>query len=448
MGLLEQIIQAGIVGCGGAGFPTGKKLDCEVEWLIVNGAECEPLLKTDHYLMRHHAEEIVTAAEAAGALVKAQQVVIALKESYAPERAALEKVLSDRDSVVSLCLLDGFYPAGDEQMLVFEVTGRVVPPGGIPLEAGVVVSNVATLKAIYDAMSGKPLTEKYVTVTGEVKTPCIVKAPIGTGFSDCIRLAGGTKEKEYSVINGGPMMGRIMTKSQAADAVVTKTTSGFIVLPEDHYLVGKAHMGLERMRNLAASACIQCSCCTQLCPRNLIGHPLEPHKIMRKFATGADIADLLDDADVREAAICCQCGICELYACPMGLNPRRINGKIKDALNKAGIRYERKGEVWTADPDRGMRKVPAKRAAARAGVLPYYDCEPETLLCAQPERVKIPLKQNIGAPSEPVVSEGDRVKAGQLIARCQAGKLGADLHAGISGVVKKINDCIVIEGRC
>ncbi len=119
-GLLEQITEAGIVGCGGAGFPTGRKLDCKVEWLIVNGAECEPLLRTDRYLMRHNGEEIIRAAEAAGRLVGAENVVIALKESYEQECAALERVLAERDSEVSLFLLQSYYPAGDEQMVVYE----------------------------------------------------------------------------------------------------------------------------------------------------------------------------------------------------------------------------------------------------------------------------------------------------------------------------------------
>ena len=448
MELLEQIVRAGVVGLGGAGFPTGKKLDCRVEWLIVNGAECEPLLRTDRYLMRHNAGRVVRAAGAVARMVGAKHCVIALKRAYTEEWKALEEALVGGGTVpIELFPLDSFYPAGDEQVLVYEVTERVVPPAGIPLDVGAVVSNLATMNAISDAMDGIPLTKKYITVTGEVKRPTIVRAPVGTSFEECIRLAGGSKEERYCVIDGGPMMGKVMGYEEAREAAVTKTTSGIIVLDEDHYLSVLSKTPVGRMKRLASAACIQCSYCTQLCPRNLLGHPLEPHKIMRRFAAGGDIPSLLDDPVVRQAAICCQCGVCEQYACPMGLTPRRINALIRDEMRKAGIPYERREALWEADPERRNRKLPTKRAAARSGVLDYYDFEIDTLAEAAPSTVRISLRQNMGAPAQPVVQEGDRVREGQLIARCPEGKLGADIHAGIGGVVTKVTDYIVIEAR-
>ena len=177
MELLEQIVRAGVVGLGGAGFPTGKKLDCRVEWLIVNGAECEPLLRTDRYLMRHNAGRVVRAAGAVARMVGAKHCVIALKRAYTEEWKALEAALVGGGTVpIELFPLDSFCPAGDEQVLVYEVTERVVPPAGIPLDVGAVVSNLATMNAISDAMDGIPLTKKYITVTGEVKRPTIVRA--------------------------------------------------------------------------------------------------------------------------------------------------------------------------------------------------------------------------------------------------------------------------------
>ena len=448
MELLEQIVRAGVVGLGGAGFPTGKKLDCRVEWLIVNGAECEPLLRTDRYLMRHNAGRVVRAAGAVARMVGAKHCVIALKRAYTEEWKALEAALVGGGTVpIELFPLDSFYPAGDEQVLVYEVTERVVPPAGIPLDVGAVVSNLATMNAISDAMDGIPLTKKYITVTGEVKRPTIVRAPVGTSFEECIRLAGGSKEERYCVIDGGPMMGKVMGYEEAREAAVTKTTSGIIVLDEDHYLSVLSKTPVGRMKRLASAACIQCSYCTQLCPRNLLGHPLEPHKIMRRFAAGGDIPSLLDDPVVRQAAICCQCGVCEQYACPMGLTPRRINTLIRDEMRKAGIPYERREALWEADPERRNRKLPTKRAAARSGVLDYYDFEIDTLAEAAPSTVRISLRQNMGAPAQPVVQEGDRVREGQLIARCPEEKLGADIHAGIGGVVTKVTDYIVIEAR-
>ena len=252
MELLEQIVRAGVVGLGGAGFPTGKKLDCRVEWLIVNGAECEPLLRTDRYLMRHNAGRVVRAAGAVARMVGAKHCVIALKRVYTEEWKALEEALvgegpesgglaagrgpaagnypeSGGASVpgtvpIELFPLDSFYPAGDEQVLVYEVTERVVPPAGIPLDVGAVVSNLATMNAISDAMDGIPLTKKYITVTGEVKRPTIVRAPVGTSFEECIRLAGGSKEERYCVIDGGPMMGKVMGYEEAREAAVSGLT--------------------------------------------------------------------------------------------------------------------------------------------------------------------------------------------------------------------------------
>ena len=140
--LLTHVFNAGIVGCGGAGFPTHVKLNCQAEYMIINGAECEPLLNTDKYLMRHFAREIVSAADKCGNQVGAKHVVIAIKDYYEAENAALSEAITELGSRVEIFLLHNYYPAGDEQMIVYEVTGRVVPPGGIPIAVGAVVSNI------------------------------------------------------------------------------------------------------------------------------------------------------------------------------------------------------------------------------------------------------------------------------------------------------------------
>ena len=165
MTLLEQIKEAGIVGCGGAGFPAHVKLNCTVEYLIINAAECEPLLRTDRFLMIHKAREIVTAAGMIGDMVQAGKRYIALKETYSEEIAALEAAITELHSPVRLYKMKNFYPAGDEQIMVCDVTGRTVPPSGIPLDVGAVVSNIATVYSIYNASQGQPFTEKYVTVS-------------------------------------------------------------------------------------------------------------------------------------------------------------------------------------------------------------------------------------------------------------------------------------------
>src|SRR5699024_8623749 len=156
--LTELIFSAGVVGCGGAGFPTHKKVCGQVEDFIVNGVECEPLLRTDRYIMAHYARELVETVAAIGAFLQAKRRVIGVKRAYAPQVEALEAAIRETGAAVELHLLESFYPAGDEQVLVHEVTGRTVPPGGIPLAVGAVVDNAATVLAIHDAMAGRPLT--------------------------------------------------------------------------------------------------------------------------------------------------------------------------------------------------------------------------------------------------------------------------------------------------
>ena len=446
MSITEQIAAAGVVGCGGAGFPTHAKLKGAFEHLIINGAECEPLLRTDRYIMLNKADELVAALCAITRELGIPHCTIALKADYRDEIASLKKAVEKAGAAIAIHQMESFYPAGDEQTIVYEVTGRVVPPAGIPGMVGCVVDNIATILAVYDAMNGVPLTHKYLTVTGEVRHPVVLRVPVGTSFARCIELAGGTLHSEYFIVSGGPMMGRPLTMEQAQNEVVTKTTSGILVLPADGYHAVQSRISVRHMLNRAKSACIQCTACSQLCPRHMLGHPIEPHRIMRKMAMAGKIGEDLDDPVIRSAQLCCECGVCEAYACPMGLQPRKINALLKKELGAAGIRYARPEEaVYEADPQRDSRKVPSKRLAARVEVLPYYHNTIRELVEDEPAQVKIPLRMHIGAPSVPVVSVGDNVNAGQLIAKCPDGALGSAIHASISGRVVSVTDTIEIS---
>ena len=249
------------------------------------------------------------------------------------------------------------------------------------------------------------------------------------------------------MVSGGPMMGKFLTKAQLERAVVTKTTSGILVLPAGGWHQRKEAVPVERMLRQARAACIQCAACTQLCPRYLLGHPLEPHRIMRRLSSGTPLAQLLEEPDVRAAQLCCECGVCEVYACPMGLQPRRVNALLKEALGRAGIRYPKGEGVFTPLPARKNRKIPTQRAAARAGVLDYLGAALEQMEEYRPDAVILPLNQQIGAPCQPVVREGDQVSEGQLVAKCPDGKLGANLHASIAGTVVWTEGAIAIQER-
>lgn len=445
MGILEKIAAAGVVGCGGAGFPTHKKLGGNIEYFIVNGAECEPLLRTDRYIMLHKAPQLVQAIQALKTELQIQNCVIALKHHYQEEIAALKAAIAAADAPIKIFEMESFYPAGDEQTIVHEVTGRTVPPAGLPISVGAVVNNIATVYAIFEATEGIPLTQKYLTVTGEVKHPIVLRVPVGTSYRYCLEQAGGTTSDQFFIVAGGPMMGKPVPQEALDHAVVTKTTSAIMVLPVDGYHAKVYETSVQHMLNRASSACIQCTSCTQLCPRNLLGHPLEPHRIMRKMAMGGPIQTMLDDPDIRNAALCCECGVCEVYACPMELQPRKINAMIKQELGKAGIRYQAPpNREWKESLDREFRKVPTERLAARAGVHKYYHYEIKELKCSEPERVTIPLKMHIGVSATAVVSVGDRVMTGDLIADIPENAMGAAVHASISGRVESVGEHIVL----
>lgn len=446
MSLKEKLFAAGVVGCGGAGFPTHVKLSGNIEHLILNGAECEPLLRTDRYIMTNFAKELVQTAEAVRTELGAEDCTFGLKKGYTSEIAALSAEIEAQkvSNRIFLHTMDSFYPAGDEQTLVREVTGKTVPPAGIPLDVGCAVTNVATLYCIYHALRDEPFTAKYLTVTGEVAHPTVLKVPLGTSFRECIELAGGALCDEYFLVSGGPMMGRPIPQEQLDKEYVTKTTSGILVLPKDGYLSNHSAIPISHMLNRAHSACIQCSYCTQMCPRHLMGHPLQPHLIMRKTALSGKLDGLLSDPEIQNALLCCECGICEIYACPMGLQPRRINGMLKKALGEAGIRYPKGEGMGEESPVRDARKVPSKKAAARAGVLKYYDYTITDLVVAEPKEVYLPLRQHIGAPCDPIIADGEHVTRGQLIGKCPDGKLGTNLHASIDGTATVIGTSIRI----
>ncbi len=444
MNLTDKVFAAGIVGCGGAGFPTHIKYNTKVEHLIINAAECEPLLRTDRYIMCNKAREIISACESVREHLGAVDCTIALKKGYTEEIAALEVAILALASKIKIHKMDSFYPAGDEQVIVYEVTGRVVPAGGIPLDVSCVVSNVATVFAVYDALENKPFTHKFLTVTGEVNEPVVLNVPLGTSFSDCLKAAGGTELEDYFVICGGPMMGKPLTKEQAENTVVTKTTSGYIILPLNSRLPALHQTPVVHTLNRAKSACIQCNFCTSMCPRNMLGHPIEPHKIMRKTASGS-IENIINDPVVVNALLCCECGVCELFACPMQLQPRKVNALIKQELSKNGIRYQKNEKESIVNSNREYRKIPSKRAANRAGTGKYYDYKIKNCKQFTPDVVTIPIKQHIGVPSEPIVKIGDSVTVGQLIAKCPDGKMGANIHASVNGKVTGISDVITIK---
>jgi Na+-translocating ferredoxin:NAD+ oxidoreductase RnfC subunit len=437
---LAAVRAAGIVGEGGAGFPAHVKFAAQVDTVIANGCECEPLLHTDQHHLLHHAEQIVRALGELQAATGAARAVLALKRKYTLATECLRAAVGSRP--IELALLDNFYPAGDEQVLVREVTGRTVPPLGLPLQVGAIVANVGTLVSVARALDGQPCTHKMLTVTGEVARPGIVRAPIGTPLAACLEAAGGATVPDPVYLIGGPMMGRIVDTGAGFNAeVVGKTSGGLVVLPRGHALHRNATTPLRHLRNRAAASCIQCRMCSDLCPRQLLGHPFETHRVMRAFAAGAE----LTAAEGRLALLCCDCGVCEQFSCPMGLSPRRINQAVKQELRAGRVGFDGSREVSEARTQwRAFRRVPVPVLAARIGIAPYLELPCADLGELRPAQVRIALRQHIGAPALAVVRPGDRVRCGDLLGEIPPDALGARVHASLDGTVLQVDQAVVI----
>ena len=432
---VEAVRQAGVVGAGGAGFPTHIKISGIVETVIVNGAECEPLLRVDQQLMAAEAVKVVRGLEAVMEAMGASEGIIALKGKYGEAYTVLEQVTEGKP--VKLFKLGDFFPAGDEQVLVYEVTGKVVPEGGLPLKAGCVVANVETMLNTANALDGIPVTDTYVTITGEVKKPVTVKLPLGTPVIEALALAGVTETGAVRVIDGGPMMGHIL---EDLSVPVTKVSKGFIVLPAEHPLVKNKTLSMQDIIRRSKSVCIQCRMCSDMCPRSLLGHSLSPHLIMR----GLNYLQAGSDT-MKSALLCCECGVCELFACPMLLSPKQVNAALKKELSGQGLKPEPPVEERPVSLFRDYRKIPSKRLVARLGLTPYDVPAPLTQQTYSPQTVYIPLRQHIGAAGVPTVEPGQRVAKGDLIAGIPEGALGANIHASISGTVRQVSDCIEIK---
>lgn len=432
---LSSILQQnGIVGAGGAGFPTYAKLDERAETIILNCAECEPLLRLHRQLLEKYAKEIVDTFHLVGEAVGAKEVIIGIKKAYKKTIEAVEAVMGEYPEV-KLGLLDEVYPAGDEVVLIYEVTGKVVKPGGLPIESGVAVFNVETIYNVYRALNEKaPVEEKLVSVVAEVENPITVKVPIGTPLEEVVARAGRVTTKNPVYFVGGPMMGRIGTGAQP----VTKTTNAVLVLPEDHYIIQKATKKNSIDMKRAAACCCQCTMCTDLCPRHLLGHPIEPHK----FMLAATCKDIQEPNIFVNTLFCSSCGVCELYSCFQGLSPRSLMAEYKAGLRANGIRPP-KVETPPVGPEREYRKVPMERLMARLDLTKYNKEAPLDESDMAVKRVKIMLSQHIGAPASAVVKQGDKVTKGQMIAEPGKG-LSVGIHASVTGTVIEVNDKFII----
>lgn len=433
--LSQAIRESGVVGAGGAGFPTYIKMDERANTIIMNCAECEPLIKLHRQLLELYPYEIMKTLSLIAELVQAEEAVIGIKKEYKATIDALYDCIDDFPKI-RIHMLDSVYPMGDELVLIYETTHKVVKPGHLPIEEGIAVFNVETIYNIYKTIDEKkPVTDKVVSIIGEVTNPITVRVPLGSTIKEVVALAGAVTTKEPSYLIGGPMMGTIGVEITP----ITKTTNAILVLPKDHYLINKKKSNVKIEIKRAASICCQCQMCTDLCPRQGLGHPVEPHLFMRAIAN----ADTQNIKPFLNSLLCSSCGVCELYSCPQGLSPRSLMGECKTKLRQEGVKVPRDIEPNPIQEARAYRKIPEERLEARLG-LQQYDVEaPLSDEVVSMEKVKLLLNQHIGVPAQAIVSKGDIVEVGQMIAKPSDG-LSVAIHSSISGKVVVVTKTYIV----
>lgn len=293
--IVQKINDCGIVGMGGATFPTHVKLvppkGMKAEYLLINGVECEPYLTSDHRLMLEKSDEILVGTRLLMKALNVEKALIGI-ENNKPDAIQLLKEKAAQYMGIQVVPLKVKYPQGGEKQLIKAATGREVPSGALPIAVGCVVSNVGSAYAVYEAVQkNKPLFERVVTITGKsVQNPANLKVRIGTPVSELIMAIGGLPEDTGKVISGGPMMGKALAN---VDVPVTKGTSGILMIP-----------GKEARRD-EIQPCIRCSRCVSACPMGL-----EPYLLM----TVAE-KNLMERAESERIMDCIECGSCS-YTCP------------------------------------------------------------------------------------------------------------------------------------
>ncbi len=440
--LQKLIYDAGIIGAGGAGFPTHRKLSDKTEIIVVNAAECEPLMMVDHHIMQKHLHLIVDTLNMLMDTMGAKEAIIGIKgkNMHLLDSKVVKEMKGTRISVKEI---PDIYPAGDEVVLTYETTGRIVPEGGIPIAVGVMVTNLETLFNIWKLFNeDTPVVEKYVTIGGDTKDKDLtVKVPVGMKVKELLAACGYDNLEGKCVINGGPMMGKLV---DLENDVVTKTTKGLLIFPETHEVIQLRKRPLSVNLKRAAAACCECHMCSDMCPRMLMGYNFSVHKVLR----AASHSQVCDTKSFLQSSLCCGCGVCTVVACQQMLDPREISMAVKGELAKQGFKYSSDNHPKEVRAERAGRLVSSDVLVSRLGVGKYLKPVVRDMRPFNPEKVYILTKQHVGAPATVLVKVGDKVKRGDAVARTPYEILGTTMHSSIDGVVTRAdNDMIVIERR-
>ena len=402
----------GIVGAGGAGFPSYAKLAEGADLLLINGAECEPLLATDYILLRDELDLVLQGILEVIRHTSITKAYIGVKAHNA-ERLGWQDGQKLADGVYARALPD-IYPLGDEISLIYEATGRLIDPGKLPITKGIIVYNVETMYNLGRGIRyGEAVTTKWLTIGGEVKTPVVIKVPLGTRIADIFARLNIEVKDGYTVLDGGPSMGKVINPKTYA---VNKTTKGILILPNNSQAILSKLTNIELAVKRAETACCQCTRCTDMCPRHLLGYPLEPHKMVR---TAMGVAEVMPEM-VISATLCCGCGVCESLACNQGISPKAVIDGYKALLAKNKLRFNVPGE-YKVKAEREYRMVPSDKWTSLLGISKFDKVADFGGEMYDFARVEIPLSGHIGAPSVVAISDGASVNEGDMIAECAQG---------------------------
>ena len=307
---------------------------------------------------------------------------------------------------------------------------------------GVMVINVETVYNIYKAVNrNEPVIWKYITIGGDVPNDMTIKAPVGMKISEVLTSAGYTGFENKAVINGGPMMGKLV---DLENDVVTKTTKGLLLFPKTHSIVQRKIRPIDRTLKQASAACCNCTMCSDMCPRHLLGYAIQVHKTVR----AASHANISDTEAFLQTSMCCGCGVCTVIGCQQGLDPQAISMSIKGQLGKHGLRRQNNKAPEKVRDIRTSRLISSQVLIDRLGIRKYVkDSVPKNDMVFTPDTIYIQLSQHVGEPASAVVKAGDTVSAGQIVAQTAYEDLGTTMHSSIDGVVKEVTDRFVIISR-
>ncbi len=429
---LEDIERLGIIGAGGAGFPAHVKLNSRPDTVIVNAAECEPLVHKDLEMVLHYSDDVLKGLGVVMEMTGAREGIIGIKEKHHREIGLLASKLPAN---VTMVPVEDVYPAGDEVTLIYMTTRRVVAPGALPISVGCIVQNVETL---YNIGVARPVVEKFLTVAGAVEHPATVRVPVGITFAEVLSRFTVTTPS-YVVRSGGLMMGVL---EEDLNQVVSRRTGALIVLPPDHHCVTMyRRFATEHATDIIAKAgCDQCNFCTELCPRYLLGQPVRPETAMRNRIFTREDQPMVFAGNLS----CCECNLCTMYSCPESLDPKGATVIEKRLAREQHLQWS--GREITVHPMYDYRKVPTSKLKQRLDVLMFTDEAPLTDIDFAPASVRIPLDQHQGVPARPTVREGQRVRRYEMIGT-SGGKISSAVHASIDGIVRRVSSTeIQLEG--